>query len=416
MTSLQSTDSTKTLSEKALAILRTRGENISVKEGFRTLSSGAYSPPGSLAEEDSFEVPDELESVPTLLFLELEPATAAKVWKNYSLWVKDFPHRASILEAAINWVNDVEGADAATNDEEWEEAFEIIGVTKAFQERVLDPRWTHMRVLSTPKELTVEMFHLRFEFLEQLDAFVIETSAAIERETTSTSNEVKHFIIAPELIPPRASSHMSDSSWQASTPIMQTPTEPPPAPLEHHTTLYKGSSVARLNRINGREGLNFARISSTPPGDFSSTFRGVYFTKNYFVACEYAKWACQLAHRRRLPMAILKVAVPNSILRSIKDVAGDDWRTFVWLNGRDEVLPHYFDNLMDFQWLTGPICGMSSFNISRLSNKNGLTTMRLPCCHNPTQHFANQKTTINLLNAHCQNTVVITPLADRNTK
>ncbi|MCJ1354409.1 MAG: hypothetical protein MMC33_004397, partial [Icmadophila ericetorum] len=59
VTSMLSTDSAKTLSESALDVLRTRGENMSVREGFRTLSATSYSPLSSIAENDSFQIPDE---------------------------------------------------------------------------------------------------------------------------------------------------------------------------------------------------------------------------------------------------------------------------------------------------------------------------------------------------------------------
>ena len=83
--------------------------------------------------------------------------------------------------------------------------------------------------------------------------------------------------------------------------------------------LFKGVARPRLDNLFLPEGnLNLAAIGSTPPpGDFSKSFKGLYFTKDCAVAHEYALWVHFIHDGNVFPVEILHVAVPQSLTASI---------------------------------------------------------------------------------------------------
>ena len=158
----------KTLSDEAIEMLCSRDEDPSVREGFRLISTASYSASGSLPPSN-FPIPDLFESYQTLLFLELTEPAVAKVWDAHRTRTEQFPDRAHILKSAIDYVKGVDGENVVSGDEAWNAAFEKIGINKKCRARFMDPQFAHMREMSTPKEITIAMMELRFEFLEGLD-------------------------------------------------------------------------------------------------------------------------------------------------------------------------------------------------------------------------------------------------------
>ena len=176
-------------------------------------------------------------------------------------------------------------ASTEEDDWEWEAVITQIGLTKNLQTRITNAKYREMRLASTLKETIYKMFELRYEFLASLD------------------NLIKN--------PPAKGVFNS--------------TEEAPKTLEGHTILLKARSMVCLQKIHDIDGsLNFSKISSTPPSDFSALFRGIYLTKNYQAAWQDAQWISAIIDGRVIPIAILHIAIPNSLLASTKELDSEE--------------------------------------------------------------------------------------------
>ena len=406
MTSLLLSASTRTISDEGLLILRARGDSASVSNGFRTISAGNYSPPGSMMEDITVTIPDYLESVETLMFLELNQKSAERVWKLYTDELEQRPDRAHLLKSAVNYVWNV--SDQIIDDEDnWDAMFESIGLTKDFRDRVMAPEWREMRLMDGVKQMTIDMMDGRYRFLEGLDSMIKTPALGIQRKISSVGLNLK-LEVKPE-VPPSGSSKSSYANVfpGPSSPKDATQTETVPDHIENHYWFYKGSDLNLLKKIelNGR--FEFGRIISSGPGDFSSYFNGIYLTQDLPVAIQYAQWA-GVKQGKPVPMGILQVGIPSFLMSSVMEIASPNWRKYVWACRRQEPVPQDLSHYTEYQWLTGAICGQSTYTVQRMHHMGQLTRMRLPECPNPKQHFASNQSIIGLLTANCQGKVWIT--------
>lgn len=408
MTSLPSSASTRTISDEGLLILRARGDSASVSEGFRTISASSYSPPGSVMEEVTVVIPDHLESIETLLFLELNQKTAERVWKFYIDDLEQRPDRAHLLKSAVDYVWGVSD-DTIDGEDNWDTMFESIGLTKDFKDRVMAPEWKEMRLMDGVKQMTVDMMDGRYRFLESLDSLIKTPALGIQRKISTISLNGK--LEAKPEVPSRGSSKPSYANVVAgpSKPKVTAQTETAPDHIENHYWFYRGSDLNRLKRIELNGSFEFGRITSSIPGDFSAYFGGVYLTQDLLVAIEYAQWA-GVKQGKPVPMGILQVGIPSFLMSSVMEVASHNWRKYVWACRRQEHVPQDLSHYTQYHWLTGAICGQATYTVQRMRHMGELTRMRLPVCSHPKQHFASNPSIVSLLTANCQGKVWITAI------
>lgn len=95
-----SMNSLKTISPASLNILRLRGNDPIAKDAFRAVSNTSYTSESSVDSEATVYIPDEFESVETLVFLEFTNDTAMVIWDAYLQDKLNRPHRAHILSQA----------------------------------------------------------------------------------------------------------------------------------------------------------------------------------------------------------------------------------------------------------------------------------------------------------------------------
>lgn len=69
----------KMLSEHSINVLRTRDDTSQLHHEFRALSNISYSSEDSFDSQATVQIPDELDSVETLRFLELNDVTARRL-------------------------------------------------------------------------------------------------------------------------------------------------------------------------------------------------------------------------------------------------------------------------------------------------------------------------------------------------
>ncbi|OBT60546.1 hypothetical protein VE03_10905, partial [Pseudogymnoascus sp. 23342-1-I1] len=71
------------ISDGSLAILKSRGEATDLIDGVRKISNVSYMSRDSVDSQATVEIPDEIDSIKTLEFLELNAETAAVVYDKF---------------------------------------------------------------------------------------------------------------------------------------------------------------------------------------------------------------------------------------------------------------------------------------------------------------------------------------------
>ena len=371
------------------------------------MSNTSYTTAASLDSEATVLIPDELDSLETLQFLELNETTASMVWQQFLDRQMEFPHRASVLNSAKRYVASVQG-NAITDDDDWVEIMERIGLSSNFQARIMRDDMKEMRLSGSLKHWIFEMMEIRYEFLKTLDRIVqAPPEHTLGRRSSKPAFSGSFSMQPAPVIPPRFSSQAGKGpehgSFKAPKSELATVADDPPTQLDGHVLLFKGAAQPRLNSMfmaNGQ--LNFGAIGSTPPGDFSKSFRGLYFTKNYEVAWKYARWAQQVVDGNVVPVEILHVAVPQHLMASSKELYGDEWRRFVWACRRvDQKIPDDLVHLEDYQWLIGPIVHSSNEQVERMTSPSELKIWKLTNNQTPNQFYAGNNAIIRLMDQHC---------------
>ena len=408
------------LSEESLTILRTRGHTSPQFQNRRVISNASYMSKDSFDSESTVEIPDELVSQATLEFLEFTSGAATKLWENIMSSRTILPD-VDFLEA-VKFHIEAGPRDPSSHDDDeaWFAFMENLGLTRAFQLRVMNPEFKNMRDSASLKEWILLMIEERYFFLKSLDSFVKTPANGIDRQVSRMDLHTGTLVngcAVPEggssigATPPTSNSSTAQLSAATTTP--DTPRE-----IEGATTLFKGGTIARLQSMRRPENaLEFRALQSTPPGDFSARELGLYFTKQEQVAFKYAQWLGQVVDGRVIPVGILQVAVPKDLLESMAEVFGEDWRKFVWANRRTvEVVevPLELEYLRDYQWLTGPLCTQSQPTINAMSNRSELITSNLSGGESAIQMFTSQWSMMKLMNERCVGQVWITAINGRD--
>lgn len=80
------------------------------------------------------------------------------------------------------------------------------------------------------------------------------------------------------------------------------------------------------------------------------------------------EWAKKIVDGNVVPVGILTIAIPKHLLTSIAQVVGDQWRQLVWASRRREPEDVALAYLGEFQWLTGPLCRLSTNRFKKMSD------------------------------------------------
>lgn len=408
---MSSSTVTPLLSQEAITILEAK-QPTPLQNGRRVVSNVSYMSDDSIDSEASVEIPEYLESQATLEFLEFKPEVARNLWDKIQEAQTILPNR-DFLDAVRFFISTIpEDAYEENNDEEWKDAVKAMGLTRAFEARLMDAAFREIRLKGSLKEWVTFMMEERFYFLQSLDAFVKNPARGINRRVSKMNLQTGKLTAGPA-VPARTSSIAATPNFDF--PSAATANSDPPSSVDECTTYFKGGSIARLESINlSANPLNFLPLTSTPPGDFSGDTRGLYFTKHEQIAWQYAQWAGKLVDGTVVPVGILQIAIPNHLLASMTDVVGENWRRFVWANRRtveNLAVPEDLDYLNDFQWLTGPICGQSQHKINGLRTSAELEVWKLPRGESATQIFTGKRAMMRLMGEHCIGKVWVTGIS-----
>jgi hypothetical protein len=188
-----------------------------------------------------------------------------------------------------------------------------------------------MRLTGSAKHWAIEMINTRFEFLFSLDDVIKSHAPGPKRKVShmDLSGELK--VGLPYPVPERSYSKGPVlGTFPPAGPSIVTANDIPPAEIDGHQMFFKGGSLVRLNKIFTKTSrLNILQICRTPPGDFTALSQALYLTKQTSVAWEYAQWTEKIVDGAVVPIGILKIAIPNTLLASTTQVVGDEWRNLV---------------------------------------------------------------------------------------
>lgn len=174
--------------------------------------------------------------------------------------------------------------------------------------------------------------------------------------------------------------------------------------------LFKGGTLARLQKVHDGNNLNFIELTSTQPGDFSDLSCGLYFAKNAEAAWKYASWAEKLIDGNVVSVGIMKVAIHDYLFSSSREIYGEEWRRFVW-GCRNMKMLADLECLIEFQWLVGGLCRQSQNLVAKMTDQSQLEVWKLKGNETVSQYFTGHRAMFNLLNKECAGKVWITALA-----
>jgi hypothetical protein len=383
LTERSSSSSFKVLSAPTINILRARGEG-SQQGGYRAVSNTSYATADSLDSEATVLIPDELESLETLQFLEFNHTTAVIIWERLKNLQIEFPEWANVLASAKSHVRGIAGHDITSeNDDEWVDVMRKIGLTSNFQARMMTSQMRSMRLSGSLKDWIWQMFEMRYEFLLTLDNVLqapsVHTLGRIaSKPSLGGSFTTKSALALPARVSSQASQGPNSGSFQAPTPQIATVAEDPPKQIDGHVMLLKGLARSRLDGLFQPNGaLNFHALLSRGTGDFDS-LGGLYFTKTFDMAWRDAQWAQTIADKNVVPVEILHVAVPQHLFASSRELYGNEWRRFVWANRIiTDQFPTDLRHLTEFPWLIGPVCHSPTAKIKRMNGPAELEIWKL---------------------------------------
>ncbi|KAH8807779.1 hypothetical protein F5884DRAFT_857346 [Xylogone sp. PMI_703] len=238
--------STSVLSEPSLQILKIRGSNPVLVNGFRAVSNTSYLSEDSIDSQATVLIPDQLESVETLQFLEFDKSTAETLWDQFVEYKTEEPERANLFYFARNYILSIRG-NCISEEDDWDELYQRMGLTHNFRVRVLDPAFKDMQLSASAKEWAVEMITLRYEFLNQLDHFIQAPAGNLHRKVSYFDLSDKKIKPGPK-IPARHSSRTSTGASSSGASVA-TQTIDIPLQLDGHKMFFKGGALHRLKSI-----------------------------------------------------------------------------------------------------------------------------------------------------------------------
>lgn len=407
LTERSSSSSLKVFSAPTIDILRERGEGVQ-HGGCRAVSNTSYASADSLGSETTVLIPDELESLETLEFLEFNRTTAAIIWEQFKDLQNRFPEWADVLDSAKRHVRGIAGHDITSeNDDVWVDVMRKIGLTSNFQARIMTSRMRSMRLSGSLKDWLWQMFEMRYEFLLTLDNILQAPpgntldckSSKQPLDGSFTTNSAPAL---PACVSGQASEEPKSGSFQAPRPQIATVANDPPKQMDGHVMLFTSFARSRLHALFQPDGgLNFTALLSRGAGDFAKR-DGLYFTKTFDMAWRRAQWAQTIADGNIVPVEILHVAVPERLFASSRELHGDEWRRFVWANRRiTEKVPTNLLHLEQFQWLIGPVCHSPTAKIDKMKSPAELKIWKLADNQATKQYFTGSNNMMRQMDTAC---------------
>lgn len=405
----------RVLSLSTISQLDEQGQGTSVENGFRKVSNSSYMSASSLDSQATVLIPEYLDSLETVQFLEFQKPTAELLYARFQATDPDDERGPDLIRIITEHVNGTNGdAIAEDSDQVWIEVLTRMGMTANFRARVMTNEFRDMRDMGSAKEWVLYMIEMRWSFLNDLDSVVTTPALGVEKKA-SHLDPSGQFTSTSIQVPKQSSSKSSTpktGKFKPTPPLVQTSSNPPPSVVGHQM-LFKGTNLSRLEEVfigPDKRRLNFNRIVSLPPGDFSAVTGGLYLTSQPWVAYRYAEWAAIIADGQVVPMGLLTVAIPQHLMSSIQTVGGEQWSKLVWQSRKQTELFPEVNYLQNFSWLEGPICCKNNAAVRRMHRRSEVFAWTRHG-QQARQTWTGSPSMLQLLNEHCEGKVWVNALA-----
>ncbi|OBT80416.1 hypothetical protein VF21_00868 [Pseudogymnoascus sp. 05NY08] len=305
--------------------------------------------------QGSFEMPTAVISSEALEFIGFNQATAKTVYERFMNRPDPSINIDSFLDYATSQVQQIRVLET-TNYTDREimarEAMALVGLTKDFQDRMLDPRFKTVYetenllfwVLDTLKVgyLALEQLHDRLKDHVKVIEAKVKVKGASEQENSSSRPSQAALLQITATVSQTPGGHSLPDNF------ISIETEPAlPSRLEY-VVLYKATAALEMggNPWIDDDGIVDMNVMSVPGGDFSYSSMVHNWTPEREVAELYREWA-----QRRCPYSeswVVRICVPITLIDSIPTAElwySPDWKKFVWYCRRKRRPPEKFDYL-----------------------------------------------------------------------
>lgn len=141
----------------------------------KSVNDSVYKP-----NNEYYKFPAYLESEVTFRWLGLDKPNARELWNMWQNAPDGFLD--TFLQVAENWIY-YSHHDAKTEDDDWAECLDHLGVTEELQEIILGPEFAAFRKKKTAKQWVIDTFRIRYAGLESIHkASEVRTKARAERD------------------------------------------------------------------------------------------------------------------------------------------------------------------------------------------------------------------------------------------
>ncbi|WZH49823.1 hypothetical protein QYS62_011039 [Fusarium acuminatum] len=280
--------------------------------------------------EGPAEIPDELFSKATIVYVGFNNEKATEIWDGWINWPASPPRREidpedSGLEVSFpDWVkghasysNNVWEDDTAA----WLNSIKTWGIATELRDAIMDKRFKSARLSGTCTGWVRDNIKMRYAYLEAIH---------------EASNERGRMIQCAESC--HSESGPSDPGGQSITIIScNSPEAIASQSAPGMTVLYRAVDQGRISRLFDNQG-NLDHIPvlwSIPESDFSRSRTTYYFTNSFDVAKRNAAWIKRRANGGSV--VVVRIAVRNSVIENMPPDKvqrifwpNPEWKELVW--------------------------------------------------------------------------------------
>ncbi|CAG9980436.1 unnamed protein product [Clonostachys byssicola] len=257
---------------------------------------------------------------------------------------------------------DSRGDDADDgDDEQWRLTMDKFGLSTDFQDRIMHPTFTDIRLTQSCAYWCKDTVEMRYGALRSIQQSSLDRQRLLEDlrghgySSPSSSQQCQAVGHAPFIGPLISVAHSEKEQQPASTsqaPVSifgHAPSINDIATngIDGYTILFKSIDESRTQIFLDAQGCiqDIGVLLSSTPSDFSSDRALFYFTPDFETAHYYAGYA-KIRGGENTNVLIICVAIPNEAIQSLTGDAlqylywpNEDWKEYVWCNRARKTMP-----------------------------------------------------------------------------
>ncbi|VUC24783.1 unnamed protein product [Clonostachys rosea] len=357
---------------------------------------------------DAFSIiPQRLISPATLEYVGFSRERSIALWNSWTAFTQpiDSDGDGDIMPF-IDFITgpfDSRGDDADDgDDEQWRLTMDKFGLSADFQDRIMHPIFTDIRLTQSCAYWCKDTVEMRYEALRFIQHSSLDRQRLLEDvrghsySSSSSSQQrqaVGHTPFIGPLIEPVAHSAREQQQSEHDQPASASPapasifgrarsiTSIATNGIDGHTILFKGIDQARTQTFLDAQGSiqDIGAILSSSPSDFSSDRALFYFTPELETAHYYAGYA-KMRGGDDTNILIICIAIPNEVIQSLTGDAlqylywpSEDWKEYVRCNRARKSMPFALRRFRRATLLIGSTAKKTNLVWRRLTGSSSVT-------------------------------------------